>query len=243
MVTDRPLEVPKCGVLPPELRDALFSGEGDLPEPVEERIVALGEAAVPELLAVAGDLELAEADASGQGMAPVHAVRLLGAIGAPAAVAPLVDVLAELVDDDVLYDEVCRALPRFGAALLEPALDALAAGPNEAVRDAICFALAESGVKDERVFEHLTQLFADNPEPGAYALSEYGDARALPLLEERLRSLVVGAKPALTRSTLGELTEAYRLIAGSLPDDLKEHIASLRTAIEAAIASAALDRV
>jgi hypothetical protein len=242
MVTDRPLEVPGPAALPPELREALFSGEGDLQEPVEAQIVALGESAVPELLEVATDLDLAEADAPGQGMAPVRAVKLLGAIAAPAAAAPLVDLLAELDDDDVLYDELCRALPRFGAALLEPALDALAAGPNEATRDALCFALAESGVKDERIFGHLAGFFAEHADPGAYVLSEYGDARALPLLEERLRGLVVDARPALTRSSLGELAGAYRRIAGSLPADLDEHVASLRTQIEAAIASAALHR-
>jgi hypothetical protein len=241
MVTDRPLEPPRAA-LPPELRAALFSGQGKLPESVEQQIVALGESVVPELLEVATDLELAETDAPGQGFAPTHAVKLLGAIGAPSAAAPIVDVLAELDDDEVLYNEVCLALPHFGAALVEPALAALAASPSDAAHDALCFALAESGIKDERIFEHLVGFFAENAESGACALAEYGDARALPLLAERLRGLVVGAKPALTRSTLNELTEAYRRIAGSLPVDLEEHAKSLRTGIEAAIASAALDR-
>ncbi|MBN1611185.1 MAG: hypothetical protein JW940_31420 [Polyangiaceae bacterium] len=241
MLTDRPLDHAR-GALPAELRAALFSGEAALPESVERQVVELGEAAVPGLLEVATDLELAEMDAPGQGLAPAHAVKLLGEIGAAAAAAPLIDVLERLDDDDFLYNEVCLALPRFGAALLEPALAALAASPNEAPRDALCFALAESGIQDERVFEHLTQLFAESTQAGACALSVYGDPRALPLLEEQLRSLDVGEKPAITRSTLAELTGAYARIAGSLPDELKEHTASLRTQIEAAIASAALDR-
>jgi hypothetical protein len=243
MLTDRPLEPPTSAVgLPPELREAIFSGEEHLPESVEQQIVALGEGAVPELIELGIDLDLAEMDAPGGGMAPVHAVRLLGAIATPAAAAPLVDLLGELDDDDILYNEVTLVLSRFGRALLEPALAALAERPSEQARDALYFGLAESGQRDDRIFEHLARFFRESTEVGAYALSVYGDPRALPLLEQRLRDLEVGDRPAITRSTLTELTEAYQRIAGSLPADLKEHAASLRTEVEAAIAGAALDR-
>ncbi|MBN2191656.1 MAG: hypothetical protein JW751_02475 [Polyangiaceae bacterium] len=85
-----------------------------------------------ELLAIATDPDLAEEDAPGDGDAPVHAARLLGRIGDPAAIEPLLTVLQRLDWSDVLYSAICLALPRFGGALVEPALAVLAADPPPA---------------------------------------------------------------------------------------------------------------
>lgn len=236
---DPQLLFPQVAGLPTEICAAVFAGEERLAEPLEDQVVSLGDAVVPWLIALATNSELADMNAPGKGLAPVHATRLLAVLRAPSAVTPLVDALAPLDWDDTLYGEICLALPRFGAALLGPALAALAESPSESTREALCSALAESGVKDECIFRCLTALFVENPPLGAYAFRQYGDERAVPLLEERLRAFEIDDHPALSRSELLGLIDAYGQLAGSMPADLEEHVASLRVTLESAIADAA----
>jgi HEAT repeat protein len=90
--------------------------------------LGLGPEAVPELIRMAGDAALHEADGeSTEVWAPVHAWRALGQLRAEAAVEPLLGLLHRIddEDDDAVGEEVPKVLGMLGPAALVPAADYL----------------------------------------------------------------------------------------------------------------------
>ena len=142
-------------------------------------IVAMGDAAVPALIDVLLTDILAAEDAPGQGYAPIHAARLLAELRAEAAVAPMLQLLRTTHWNDLLRNEVLLSLPRIGAPVLEPALRAYQGSDDIEFRSCVASVLAETGVRDERVFELLVGRLGVEREAAAMCLTTYGDARAI----------------------------------------------------------------
>src|SRR5689334_19771097 len=87
----------------------------DLAPGVRDAIVEAGAGAVPRLVTMLEEEELGDADARGEGWAPLHCVELLTEIGAPEAIAPLLRVLEAASPDDMLRDRIVVRLFAFGA--------------------------------------------------------------------------------------------------------------------------------
>lgn len=111
----------------PDAFTQLRGSGGALPRGLEQRILAMGHAAVPTLMALLDDDALAE-DSAGGGWPSIHAVDLLVDLKATEAVDRMVRVLARTSWDDLLHDRILMRLPEFGAAVLEPALGAMVDG-------------------------------------------------------------------------------------------------------------------
>src|SRR5512133_2268391 len=151
----------------PALLNQLFDAGEELPEDLRDAILALGSEPVPALIALFEDESLDDEKGPGEGWVRVHAADLLGDIGDAAAVEPLLRAIDSLDMDDVLYSSVSLALPRFGAGLVEPALSLLGEAPSTIVRETVCAALGECGIRDDRIFAELESLFDTEPGLGS----------------------------------------------------------------------------
>lgn len=193
----------------------LFAGEL-LPPTSVARVLALKEAAIEPLLAILGDRKLRDPGGLGGGWGPVHAAGLLGQLGAPRAIEPLLDTLATTFPPEELCLAVSQALLPLGAALIIPILARLptAVGPY---RRELWFLLAGAQVRDARIFDQLLEAFAEQPEEGVMRLAEYGDPAALPYLARALDTY----RPGLADDTsddqmIFELREAIHSLGGTL---------------------------
>jgi hypothetical protein len=192
----------------------------NLPDDVRDFILANGAEHVDSLLAIFDDRSLWAEDSPGQGWAPVHAAHLLGALKAVGAIEPMLQAMQEIDCDDILFTAIVRSLGSFGAAVMEPTLDALACSPDATLRGIFCEILACCRTRDERIFAVLVECFARGAENGAANLAMYGDARAVPYLAAALEAHVFGinaadddpgANPALI-----ELVDALDILGGDL---------------------------
>lgn len=198
-----------------------------LSDELRARILSLGAAAVPPLIALLEDDDAAAEDAPGQGWPPIHAVDLLADLGAEEAILPMLHALRDGDTDDILSSRVTIRLPTFGSAVLEPALAELSGTRDIDRAGALCAILANLGVKDERVWLALSEYFDDEPIPSAGLLAAYRDDRALPLLEREILAFDPQGPSSLVRLELDLLAEAYQELAGELPARLADHIARL----------------
>ena len=141
-------------------------------------LVDHGALIVPVLIDIMVDDPLSMEDSPGNGLAPVNAAHTLGELRAEAAVEPMLRRLASTGWEDILHDAIIQALPRFGAAVVEPALRLHAECDDDEVRSSVEAVLAKAGVRDDRIFGILLARLAQ--EPGyAGCLASYGDPRAL----------------------------------------------------------------
>lgn len=109
-----------------------------------------------------------------------------------------------------LDEELMQALMRQGSLVVEPLL-VLAASQEEEDRGDLLFVLAHLGVKDERILQLLTEYLEFAAEDGAMALAAYGDAAAIPLLEEMAKGLdTVDPDQEHVRTELESAVEALR---------------------------------
>jgi hypothetical protein len=185
---------------------------------IDRAILDRQAAAVPALVEILEDEALALMTAPGAGHAPIHAARLLGAIGAIEAIEPLLRAIIATYFLDELTAEVTTVLPTFGAPVIEPALRAYAASPDPAYRARVAAVLAEVRIHDDRIFAILVEQV--RAEPGrADLLGFYGDPRALPVLIEELDryEIMEGANP-LSNHTLIELRAAIEMLGGTLTE-------------------------
>jgi hypothetical protein len=189
-----------------------------LPPKLRAEILAVGPEGIPRLVDILNDIE--------DGWAPVHAADLLIDLKAVEAIEPMLHLLAETDFEDVLYNRVVVRLPELGSAVLEPALTFLAdKADDEDIVMSVCEVLAKLGVKDERIFEALSEVFEPGNEPlTAGLLAAYGDPRALPLIEDAILSFEPDLTSLLSRSDLIELLDAQERLGGFLASDVRERI-------------------
>ncbi len=203
---------------PNGIRAALIEAGVAPTKEMMKSIAALGEAAIGPLLEVATDRGLWSEDSPGAGEASTSAISLLGDLRAPAAVEPLLGVLAETEPVEILHDRTLLALEHIGAPTLEPALRALAAIPaiDSDRRDELVGIVAALGVHDDRVLALLLEMLGRDPDQAAMHLARYGDPRALPHLLEALDRHAVAVDRIGRDSALIELVEAVEALGGTL---------------------------
>jgi hypothetical protein len=160
---------------------------------------------------------------SGDDDARAHAVDLLADVGAVASVPPLLELIADWDCPEVLWSHLDRALPRFGAAIIEPALALLARAPKTIARDSVCSVLAAQGTRDPRVFAALCAAFADDAAAATHFVT-YGDPKAL----EILRDAVVSFAPDITEpwavGKIDDMTIAIERLGGAIDETLRPHV-------------------
>jgi len=139
---------------PSAFDDLRQTGE-TLADELRTRILSLGVAAIPPLVALVEDDDAAAEDAPGEGWPPIHAVDLLADLRAEEAIVPMLRALRGGDMDDILSSRIAVRLPVFGAAALEPVLAELSGNRNTNRVVGLCAILANLGVKDERVWMAL----------------------------------------------------------------------------------------
>lgn len=189
-----------------------FAGER-LPDRTRTSVLVLREAAIPPLLGIISDRDFA----LGPSYAPIHAVGLLADLRAEAAIAPMLELLAATEWDELLHDAIVQALPRLGAAVVEPALAAYAKHAEDEFRDAVSTILAELGVRDDRILSVLRKQLALDAELGAGDVARYGDPRALDDLGRAFDEYeLADTDNPFCNQTLVELAEAIETLGGTL---------------------------
>ena len=171
---------------------SLFEGEGALTPELVRRIRREGKAAIPYLMDIVWDESLWSVDSPGGGWAPIHAVTLLGKLGAVEAAELLVDVVADSDPEDIIHGAAIFALEDLGRPALDAVLDFLRYSSNVAAKISLAEVVGEIGRGDERAYEELVNLFHEATWPQGKclvcsALGDLGDERAIPLLREALR--------------------------------------------------------
>jgi HEAT repeat protein len=202
-----------------------------LPDRLRQKIMALGPTAVPHLIEILNDEELAHVMASGggitpgQGWPPSHAAELLVDLKAVEAIEPMIRRLIATGIDAPLHETIAERLPELGAAVLEPASAVLAeVGEDHDKADVICDVMRKLGVKDDRVFAALMQFFERDPGYGAMVLANYGDPRALPRLLETIATFEPNFKDRGSRAELLDLMTAFEDLDGELAADLQARL-------------------
>jgi hypothetical protein len=196
--------------------EELVRGGRRLPDGVRDRILALGPAAVPELIAILDDEALLSETAPGAGWAPIHAVDLLGELRAGDAVEPMLRVLAGTEFLDIVHDRILQRMPQIGAPVIEPALHAYADSRDDDFRLSLAAVLSRTGVRDEQIFTLLLERLDREPSE-AHHLVDYGDRRALPRLHDALdRCVVTDGRIPFANQDLIELRAAIEGLGGVL---------------------------
>jgi hypothetical protein len=178
----------------------------------------------------------------------IHAVDLLVDLKATEAIGPMLDALGELDLDDIMHSRIVVRLPDLGPAVLEPALAMLAEEralddedvddgdvDDDAVEDvdvddgvvdevvvsALCEVLSKLGVKDERIFEALCWQFERGETWTAGAFANYGDKRAIPILEAAIAAFEPDFSYLYGGTDLMDLIESYESLGGVLSPELR----------------------
>ncbi|MDE3087997.1 MAG: SEC-C domain-containing protein [Chloroflexota bacterium] len=176
-----------------ELIERLYRGENALTKQLEKAIVARSEDAIPRLIEIVQDEDLAMEGARGEGWTPVHAVELLGTLRAGEAVGPLIDGLADADPLDALADAAIRALESIGAPAAPAALDTARFTRDRELKASIAAILGKVGHDHPATFDTLVALFNDlswqeDRMFAAWGLGDLGDPRAVPILQNALGS-------------------------------------------------------
>ena len=206
-------------MVPEGVRAALIAAGEELAAPVRDEVLALGPGATAPLLEVLQDEDLGWEDSPGEGRAPLHAIRLLGELRSAEAVEPLLDLLDWAGFDELLHSAAVLALHAIGAPALEPTLSRLGVLPilEEAeLRDTYIGVLSGLGVRDDRIFPLLLELFGREPAWGAGELAEYGDPRGLAVVQAALDRHEVRLDGVGIDLELQELVFAIEKLGGTL---------------------------
>lgn len=188
-----------------------------LPPELGRDVIDLGADAVPALLEILENEQLALETSPGEGWAPIHAALLLGELRAVSAVEPMLRTLAGTELDEILRGRIAQSLPLLGAAAIEPTLRAHAATDDRDLRSDLAGILARAGVRDERVLAVLLEELRANPLCGAGDLAEYGDPSVLPALHRAFDAHVLenGDGPFANQDLI-ELSGAIADLGGEL---------------------------
>lgn len=165
------------------LLQQLLAQREDLPPTLRKAFLARGAEAVPLLVRVLEDEQLALMSAPGEGYAPIHAASMLAELGGEQAIRAMVQALARGELGDILFEVLLSGLEKLGPEVAPVALEALEVTENPDGRLGLLTALAQSGAKDERIFQHFLKLLETDPDSAAMKFAEYGDSRALEPLQ------------------------------------------------------------
>jgi hypothetical protein len=189
-----------------------------LPPELRARLLAQAPEIVAPLIAILENDRLADTDSVGAGWLPIHAADLLLELKAEAAIPVLIDVLSAGHWDSVLHNKIAVRLPELGAAVLTPAAAAMESATDYDMQTSLCGVLSQLGVRDERVFDWCKEIFERDPVLGGIYFADYGDKRALPLIEGAIEDFKPNWASEQPLSDLREFADAYERIAGELPE-------------------------
>lgn len=192
---------------------------------LKQKILQAGSTVQSTLIDALRDKESWLETSPSAGYAPLHAVEILTEMQCPQAIEPILDALKELDSLELLFDQIMRHFPKFGLVALEPCLDFLSRETNEDVIESVVSLLSELGVKDERIFNHILDGYHTSSDPvmSFLAMSYYKDPRFLPILRNEMEEFdIEHESPLLPPTTLIEAADAYKRIAGFLPQDLQD---------------------
>ena len=127
-------------------------------------------------------------------------------------------------------------LPKIGSAVLEPALARLPESVEADSYTSICSVLSRLPVKDERVHQALCRMFEKDQTLGAIFLANYGDKRAIPLIDRAIRDFEPDLD-AVLRPDVVDLIESYGILAGWVPEELRAKADAVIAAWESATPS------
>lgn len=206
----------------------LFDEGESLSSESRRRIVDLGEAATPRLVAIVEDQRLWDDQAPGEGFAPIYAAEILGEVGDPNAVGPLYDVLREVDPDAILDDAVTGAIRAFGEAAIMPGLRKLDSWDDPLLED-LAYVFSGLRIRHEKILQVLLKYFIKNPVPGADLLADYGDPTAIDALEVALdRYIAAAAGDPKYRRPIITLAEAIEFLGGELTADQRRAVKDMK---------------
>jgi len=211
-----PPAMPKteAAVTPPEtesLIQRLYEGEQALTPDLMEQFRAQHETVVPALRRLLYDGALYDTEGPGGGWVPIHAVHLLGELGAEEAVDDLMDVLADSQPEEIIRQTTLEALEQIGPAALPAALEFLHWSWRTGLQGEVAGLIGLLGQEDERAYPALRTFYEQTDWDGARtlavsALALLGDRRAIPLLRFALNERDLQPSDIATLATaLGEL--------------------------------------
>jgi hypothetical protein len=188
----------------------------NLPDRLRIEIASYGERGVRPLCAVLG----------ANGWGPVHAVRLIGEMGAERAIGPLMQALHETEIGDPLHEEIHHVLEGLGEHVVEPMLLAHDAFRGEEVQDCFAEVLAAAGVRDDRILALLLgMLETGDAVLAACLLAEYGDPRVLPTLSRAFDGTTIeDPAPAFRNQLVLEIASAIKDLGGRLTPSQDAHV-------------------
>lgn len=131
---------------------------------------------------------LSELVSTAEDFLALKAGNVLGKLG---GVEPVWELL-ELAEDGAelgeitLLESALSGLCAAGPVALEPCLTQFAESDDEMFRCELHRVLVRIGERDDRIFHAAAELFAEDPVIGAAAYKDYGDPRAVPVLQEAL---------------------------------------------------------
>jgi hypothetical protein len=211
-----------------DLIAALRATGEELPKELHDSIVARGADIVPALIDVLERDEDEDDEDDDGGWGPIHAVDLLVDLKAKAAIDPMLEILAETGWEHIIHDRIVTRLPELGALVLEPALAMLDPEDEPESHGSICCVLSMLGIKDERIFSALCTAFEEDAISGAMCMGDYGDVRAVPMIEEAILGFEIDRDEGMGLLGLDELVEAYVQLEGELPEKVRAHVSALK---------------
>jgi hypothetical protein len=200
----------------PEWMQPLRETDRELPEALQDQILASGRASLSGLIQVLEDT-LAD-DEADHGWAPMHAAKLLGMLGDAQAVPVLLRMLEHYEVLDGYHQEAEDALVVLGQPATRACLEAYATASNEDLRKGIGSVLSRSTEKNEDIYHTLLEFFEESPELGAIYLAQYGDPQAIAVLSEKFDVLPIDDQDdsVMSNHVFVELRSAIEELGGQL---------------------------
>ncbi len=206
----------------------LFEEGEHLSDATYQQLVEFGERVVPRLIEILETRDYWDETAPGQGWAPIYAARILGDIGAPEALEPMYEALADCEPEAVLDIALTRAIQKFDEAAVDAGLEVLKRRGDAFLADLACV-FADLGVRDEQIFQVILKNFVQDPYLGAENLAAYGDPDGLdalfPMLERYLQG---GLENPDDVEEAVQVADAIEALGGELSDQQQGQINELR---------------
>jgi hypothetical protein len=160
---------------------------------------------------------------------------IVGAIGDPRGIEPMLRALAVCDPETMFHEKLVLSLERFGQAAVEPALAAHDASDDPRFRGDVLCALSRSGGRDEKLFALLMEALEAEHRASAWGiapanLAEYGDPRALGRLVEVFDELPEELETPVDDQVLFELEDAIESLGGTLTPAQAERVETARQA-------------
>jgi HEAT repeat protein len=146
---------------------------------------------IPYLVGMARDVELWTAESTGEGLAPIRALKLLGRLRAGSAAEPLLQALVLTEPGDLLREHILATLTEIGQPALPPLLEALSYSHDRPFKLSLASVLGQVGRGSDLAYQALLALVdstCDQPDSALalFGLAELRDPRAVPVLQKAL---------------------------------------------------------